>query len=453
MCGIFGLVRNSAATHPERASAAFIALGHKSVERGRDSAGFALAFHAEKQTITGATRQHATARRTTLDHVDIVRDTVPFHDLWDDDTHAPCLHVSDVALGHTRWATQGKRDAIVNASPLVSGSLIGTHNGDIDTSTVPGRTFLPLPYGSTDTEVLFQSLDKNRRDRRKITNVLRGIEGRAALAWIDRNHPDRVYLARAALSPLSIAFDAENNFYWASNPRWFREIDAAHNGEIGFHSIELVKEGTLLTISLANTVAEIADTRTFTPQCRPSDSRLGDGIVWRGFDAADRDADKAERCHLVAPARTKYRTGSYTGASRTSATPAGTSTGTSGVSGGWTSTQQTGKVLTPGQDLPDYSDSLKGRWADHYAADGDQSFDDPWLSHLDDEDDLTDTYEDDEVDAALEAFVTGAYDESIVSILRNATTPSEIANLRDEFGLSSDSAFHLFRDLVTSQDS
>jgi len=245
-----------------------------------------------------------TRKDTAVDGVRIIKDTCSFDDLWQDDTHLPLLAAARVALGHTRWATQGKAGDLANASPLLTGSLVGTHNGDIDIASInvaEART--GSVYGSTDTERLYKAIDAGRKDRRKVVKTLTDVEGRAALAWIDRERQDRVYLSRAALSPLAIAWDAQGNLYWASNPDWFRAIDAMFDQAIGFHDITMVREGVLLTVSITGAEPTIEDLRDFKPQCRHRDAQMSDMVVWRGFDRSDITADKKQANHKVAKMR------------------------------------------------------------------------------------------------------------------------------------------------------
>lgn len=463
MCGIFGVIRNLDAPHPERASAAFVELGRRAVERGRDSAGFALLTPDPTVPVTGAYQNHLAAHETDIDNVHVVKDVCSFDDLWDDARYLPRLNYARIALGHTRWATQGKRDSLLNASPLIVGSLVGTHNGDVDTKTVTGKWSLPKPYGSTDTEVLYQAIDRDRRDRSKITKTLRNVEGRAALAWVDRHKQERVYLSRAALSPLSIAFDAEGNLYWASNPRWFRQIDAMFNGTIGFHSITLVEEGTLMTVSVADSAPEVEDVRRFTPTCRPSDARLSDAVVWRGFDAADTTADKAQTRHKVAvraSASSKYDW-SYTGAGGDSKGPRKTG----GGHGGWDMSQpgyapaKTSKALPaasatatgPGS-VPDYTDRLDGIATREFLA-SEEAYDvwdaDEFGADQSDSDEMAALTEEEAMYAACQ-WVEDGGDSTVLGIVRNASLPSEIEDLMDEFNLSTVAAFYRFRDIMAT---
>ncbi|MGV8847028.1 hypothetical protein [Tessaracoccus sp.] len=316
MCGIFGLVRNIDAAYPERASAAFVELGRLAVERGSDSAGFA-AVSATTGTVHVATPAQVRSEKATLGGTTIVKAATSFTAMWDDALHLPVLAKGQVAIGHTRAATQGAKTA-VNASPIAVGSLVGTHNGDVDTDTIPGHAKLrKAVVGATDSELLYQAIDDERSHRAKITDLLGIVEGRAALAWVDRSHQNRVYLARAALSPLSIAWDVDGNFYWASCPEWFHKVDAAFGGAIGFRDITLVREGTLLTVENTDGVPVVEDQRAFVPITRRSDTWLSDSIVWRGFSAKDKATDKAQTAHVVSKriSKTTYGAASYASSS------------------------------------------------------------------------------------------------------------------------------------------
>lgn len=306
MCGIFGMVRNIEAPHYERASAALIELGRLAVERGKDSSGLAFIPRPDQApaTVYLADAFQMKARSADLDGVIIVKDTLPFGEFWDDAKYLSALTSSAAVIGHTRWATQGSKSKLENASPLAVGYVVGTHNGDVDVDSVQSHaTHRKDIVGGTDTEYLYRAVASKNSHRKKITDILKGLKGRAALAWIDRTVTDRLYLARAALSPLSIAFDAEGNMYWASNPDWFRQIDAKFDNAIGFHSISLVNEGSLITVNFSSGKPEVEDLRKFTPTARYTDDMMSDAVVWRGFVKEDSEADKAGANHLVTEAK------------------------------------------------------------------------------------------------------------------------------------------------------
>jgi len=302
MCGIFGLVRNENADHPERATAVLAELGKRSVSRGRDSAGVAFIPMITSSSSVPATRTQANSKVTTLGGgVVVVKDTDTFDNVWRDKRDIPFASSSTLMIGHTRAATQGSKSDRTNASPLAVGTLIGTHNGDIDDTTVSNWLSQEdkTSFGGTDTETLYRAINSVKSHRGKVREILETAQGRIALAWYDRRLPGRMFLARGGLSPLSISYDREGNLYWASNPQWFRDIDAQFKGAIGFHSTFLVPEGRLITVRFSTGEPVVDDMREFIPTVRYSDTYLPDTIVWRDFDKADLAADQKAKTHLV----------------------------------------------------------------------------------------------------------------------------------------------------------
>jgi len=180
-------------------------------------------------------------------------------------------------------------------SPMVVERLIGTHNGDVDEVALAARYDVADSLGATDTEVLLSALATVPTEAKAIASVLANVWGRAALAWVDRSDPTALHLARTALSPLATARDWAGNFYWASNPRWFRLLDA--KGAYGFRDVTLVREGTYLRVRgglMAHVEAEVH----FTAQARERDT-FAAAAVWRGFDGADMRLDRARATHVV----------------------------------------------------------------------------------------------------------------------------------------------------------
>jgi glucosamine--fructose-6-phosphate aminotransferase (isomerizing) len=300
MCGIFGIARTGSQSEPARARDAMIMtmLGVLSEERGKDASGIAFVNVAQSsKTATAPSLEDAKSPYLEIDNSVIVKDTKPFRELPLADMSA-LLVSAPVMLGHTRWATQGAADELQNASPLLAGSLIGTHNGDVEVTSIPEHArHTKVANGATDTELLYLAMNDARKDRSELTKVFRGIKGRAALAFVDRTRADRLYLARTTLSPLAYAYTADGSFVYASNPNWFRQIEKETKGQISFHDITLVPEGHLLTVDTET--GDIEDIRRFTPTCRESDVLLINSAVYRCFTAEDKAADRAIARHKV----------------------------------------------------------------------------------------------------------------------------------------------------------
>lgn len=301
MCGLFGLVRvpNGTPESLTRSSEILVALGIKSEERGRHASGLALVRNLDRRGgYTTPTAEQAKSGATAIDGFVILKDTRRFSELPLAEA-ANAIGRSAVIIGHTRYATRGAASALENASPLLADSLIGTHNGDVSPTSVPGHTELaPTALGDTDSELIYLALHQARHDRRKMVQVLSALRGRAALAFLDRSRPDRLYLARTALSPLSYATTGDGDLVYASNPDWFRQIEKASTGRLTFTNITLVPEGHLLTV--ATRTAQIIDVRRFTPTCRQDDLPLINSAVYRAFTREDKAADRALSRHRVA---------------------------------------------------------------------------------------------------------------------------------------------------------
>jgi glutamine---fructose-6-phosphate transaminase (isomerizing) len=280
MCGLFGLLRCPGADHRERASAAFVLLGVLAEERGTDAAGVAL-LRARTEAVP-APAGCARFSDVRFGGVRVAKAQGRFSRLWHPGLDGD-LDRAAVAIGHTRWATQGGR-GLAAASPLLAGTLVGTHNGDVDAAALRALFGLRRGPGGTDSEAVFQAL-AGTRDAAGQAAVLAAMRGRAALAWADRAQPRRVYLARAALSPLAVASDADGNLWWASNPQWLRV--AQQETGIRLTQLKLLAEGTYAVLAAGGGRVRMAGRRRFVPVARPSDVRF-QAPAWRGFTAADR---------------------------------------------------------------------------------------------------------------------------------------------------------------------
>ena len=287
MCGLFGMTlpRHYPTDLVDRAEAIAL-LGELAEERGRDSAGVAL------RTPHQARGEDTWQVSKTLG---------PFRRLCARRGLMNKLGDASTVLGHTRWATQGRVD-LSNASPLAVGTLLATHNGDVDPDTVPHRPTALAAWDHTDSEVLFGALATAHRSRvntARLVQILTLTRGRSALAWTDTARPGgRVWLARAGLSPLAVGHDVDGGLWWASNPDWLRQL--SRDLQLPFRRLTLVEEGTLLSATPMATHVRVVEHASFKPTVRARDTRMLDVAVWRGFSDRDRDRDQVLLRHRVA---------------------------------------------------------------------------------------------------------------------------------------------------------
>ena len=218
-----------------------------------------------------------------------------FCEVWLKDNYLSLLQDAVAVAAGCRLQVKFK---VANASPLAVGRLVGAHNGDVDAAPLRARFGLTAPEGETDSEAIYQALAAAGGLAARL-DVLAALVGRAALAWADRARPGRVHLARAALSPLTVAVDSERNVYWASCPQWLRV--AERETPVRFVTKALLAEGTYLAIEQGPRPRLVTRER-FVPVARQRD-RWHESAVWRGFTRADREKARALQRHVLATTR------------------------------------------------------------------------------------------------------------------------------------------------------
>jgi asparagine synthetase B (glutamine-hydrolysing) len=293
MCGLFGIARkdsNLTNVDAMRRGAILVrALGVNSEERGVHSSGLAMVTSSIPFQNRAITKETANSKESSFNNTYIYKDSVKFSKLEMPQLGSERILTSNIVLGHSRYATQGAASSLKNASPMLAGNLVGTHNGDVSKASIElTKEDKKLAIGETDTEQLFIALSLASGSRKEMTAVLRKAIGRIALAFVDRKNPERLYLVRGALSPISYAWTNDGDFVYASNPDWFRRIQKETKGDISFSNITLVPEGRLISV---NTITgEVEDVRKFTPSCRDSDLYIIRSGVYKKFNTSDRDA-------------------------------------------------------------------------------------------------------------------------------------------------------------------
>ena len=127
-------------------------------------------------------------------------------------------------IGHTRWATHGEPSE-TNAHPHMSddGNVVGVHNGIIENYQELKEKLLKKGYSfysSTDTEVAIKLVDYYYKKYEHtpvdaINHAMVRIRGSYAFAFIFKDYPDEIFVARKD-SPMVIGV-SDGNCYVASD--------------------------------------------------------------------------------------------------------------------------------------------------------------------------------------------------------------------------------------------
>jgi asparagine synthetase B (glutamine-hydrolysing) len=121
-----------------------------------------------------------------------------------------------LALLHTRFATQGSEHRQVNNHPLASGDLVLVHNGHISNDDEVFAASHIARRGEVDSEAILAALRHGLKLGRSVTDSLEVPSGGMATAWLDRNDPHVLNLARGKSSPLAICQLAGGSIVFAS---------------------------------------------------------------------------------------------------------------------------------------------------------------------------------------------------------------------------------------------
>lgn len=144
------------------------------------------------------------------------------------------------ALIHTRMFTQGKPSNPLNNHPIVTGSIIGIHNGMIFNDDKLYDHFKWTRHAEVDSEAIFAALDNLGTD-----DGLLQIDGSWAISWIDTNlDPRVVWLARGSSSPLCYATTQNGSVIWASTTDGVKAA-FEYGGITGTPDVKYAPEGFL----------------------------------------------------------------------------------------------------------------------------------------------------------------------------------------------------------------
>ncbi len=221
MCGIIGYIGG-------RDAISIVMDGLKRLEyRGYDSAGIAF-FEGDKVSVRRC--------KGKISSLEAITGTL--------------TKASNLAIGHTRWATHGK-PSDENAHPHRSDGIIVVHNGIIEnyvelkhTLQAEGFTFT----SETDSEVLCHLINKHAARaplEEAVRRAIREVTGAYAFAVINEKEPDKIIAVRME-SPLVIGL-GEGEYFLASDVPAFlshsKEVIFIDNNEIAV----LHKDGVIVT--------------------------------------------------------------------------------------------------------------------------------------------------------------------------------------------------------------
>ena len=117
------------------------------------------------------------------------------------------------AILHTRWATQGSPQNNLNNHPIVSGKIVGVHNGVLSNDRPIFDYLREARKAQVDSEAAFALLNRTIYSP---AQVLQSLKGRASLAWLDARDKRDLHLARVEGSPLAIGTTKAGSLIFAS---------------------------------------------------------------------------------------------------------------------------------------------------------------------------------------------------------------------------------------------
>ncbi|MGM9986162.1 MAG: glutamine--fructose-6-phosphate transaminase (isomerizing) [Bacillaceae bacterium] len=184
--------------------------------------------------------------------------------------------VGTVGIGHTRWATHGVPSK-GNAHPHQSatGRFTLVHNGVIENDTLIKKDMLDhVEFASeTDTEVIVQLIEYNVQQGMEVEEAFRSalqtLKGSYAIAMLDNEDPDVIYVAKNK-SPLLVGLG--NDFNVVAS-------DAMAMIQVTNQFIELMDKEIVIvtkeTLTIKNLDGEVIERAPYTAQLDASDIEKG----------------------------------------------------------------------------------------------------------------------------------------------------------------------------------
>jgi asparagine synthetase B (glutamine-hydrolysing) len=290
MCGIFGVVRELGESLSRADQRLLERLFLRSASRGKEAAGIALL--PAVAAVPAEVLKADVAPKELLRHRDYARllKRVP----------------AAAAIGHSRLVTNGSQTNARNNQPVVSGPIVGVHNGIVVNVAELAAAYLTLaPGAELDSEILFALVAEHRRSlglREAIARAFSQIKGSASIALFD-----------AESRQVALATNIGSLYTWRRGETLAFASESSILHALGADAVERVDPGAVRVIDIAGgRGAELpANVVTVQGKRRGSIPELLLRTVPQRFEAAAQKSEDAARAlrrcaRCVLPETTPY---------------------------------------------------------------------------------------------------------------------------------------------------
>lgn len=154
----------------------------------------------------------------------------------------------NTCLIHTRYATQGTPRVNANNHPIISGTVVGIHNGHISNDDQLFSELGAHRQAEVDSEAAFALLNNATTNGVEVTEALKRLRGGYALAWMNSRDGGKrtLHLVRGNSSPLSIGWTRGGSLVFASTLDLLEK--AADQSKTRLERTRIIQEGTYLKV-------------------------------------------------------------------------------------------------------------------------------------------------------------------------------------------------------------
>lgn len=140
-----------------------------------------------------------------------------------------------ILMGHSRWKTVGTEYNNNNNQPIVSGPIIGEHNGTISNHKELFKTFQFKRFAEVDSEILFRMAEASLQDgviqTSTFSNYVSHCQGSLSCVYVSKTDPESVYLYHGD-KPLFLYYHPGMQVLIYSSARQY--IEEALDGDSGW---------------------------------------------------------------------------------------------------------------------------------------------------------------------------------------------------------------------------